>query len=379
MVQMGRLSSLLALCVGLTSSCLLLVDLDQLASTAPAPDGTAPDGPVDDARDAWDARLEATCGNDPNDARNCGACGHDCIDSPCVDGHCTPKILLSSLSLGTYLVVAGGYAYVVDQSPTPPTPKHTLRRVAVVGGLPEALPINNTCASSGVEGLTVDGEFAFFGCGINSLYRVRVSDLVLEEVRALAASSIVVERSFGGAVYMQLNNTIARSPRTAFDAGEVVKNVGVPIAAVRPMGERIFFIVSGDAGAIESVPIDGGPRALIAPSSQPRGLDVDDAGLVWADDADGGTLWSLDQGVLTGHPLSGVQCVVAAGGVTYVATAGSGATEGAILRVPRGAGGSRLELARGEQQPTAIASDDKFVYWTTKGIGQSGELRRVAR
>lgn len=358
--------------IGSQVACFLLPSLDGFA-TGPVDGGLGDqDGFTTEPMDG--GRGDGSCGDVLTSPKHCGACGHDCLESACSGGVCTPKVVVAGLR-GVRLSVVNGMAYYLDEGAS-----SFLRRVAVGGGFPESFPMQ--CARPWSE-MAVGAQYAFYGCNV-VMVRHRTTDLTLDG-KFDYQGPLSPEQVVGDTLYFNRNGAILMAPATQLDAFVTVKPISVKaLRTIRVVGGQAFYVVDGDAGSIGQVSIDGGIGGPIATSVRPKGLAVDDVGVVWTDEAEGGTVWSqpLTGGKPAGVMLARAKAVALGGAYIYATVHGVGPEEGSIVRLRRDGSEPAVELARGEFDPLAIALDDTFVYWTTAGPQppiQTGDLRRVAR
>lgn len=313
---------------------------------APVQDASIADGAAEAEAAAPDAGGDAgSCTTTPlTDARNCGACGHDCAGGVCADGKCQPYVVVSDTNASyASLVMDDTNLYFTDANSA------TLNQTAIGGG-GSVEPLFTNDRTLGIpKDLVLFGGFIYF----------------LEISSGTTDSGIV-----------------ARCPVAtgcpADGAEDMVSQLDSPLAfAVEPTSGAI---VVGTAGADGDVVLCQSPPCINAEYTRPiqHQTNINQVGIVGTTIA-----WSTSGPFATGL---GQMAVLTTDGTRVIQTA-SGIFDFTLTadHVFYGTPSTLIEAATfdGQKSPlgssqsiTNIATDGTNVYWTdfANGIVWQGSL-----
>lgn len=304
------------------------------------------------------AQCGQTCTDPMNDPKNCGGCGHDCKGANCSSGLCQPVSVVSGLPHGPWGLAVdanniywtewyggtrvmqapllGGASTVITNSASDPL------YIAVdamniyyedTNGLSKA-PIGSTNNVTNIVGQTIVGPFRIDA--INAYY-VTYPDYMLYSVPLTGGASTALLSVSACTNAFALDATNAYW--TKYDCSTVSTiyqqtrsgDAGTPITLASALpGEGSDIAVDATTvyvtlGGIYSVPIGGGKTTMLTGSSGTN-IVLDGPYLYWG-----------DMGAHT------------------------------VLKMPRSGGAATVLAYDQMQQPTNVATDANYVYWTTSG------------
>lgn len=268
------------------------------------------------------------------DAKNCGACGRDCLGASCNSGACGSILLAAGQDQPKHLMVTGGLVYWTSNGAYQ-TP--AVRQLAAPGG---AMPMEVAGYPGNTWGITADDTSIYWTCNDGGTKGAWVRDkALLTSARYISggvdgARGIAVE---GGTIYwaaegasgalegavmsVKLDGTsqqklaekidrpldvIAKDGVVYFSAAKGIYKVSAPGSSsilvgglVRPVGLRLFnnslYWVDSATGEVSTVPLAGGtPQLLAIDPSEPADLAVDASGIYWVNRS--GKVMALQKG-----------------------------------------------------------------------------------
>jgi hypothetical protein len=305
--------------------------------------------------------CSGACVDPTSDARNCGACGHVCTETPaptCAGGHCA-STLGSTGFTGSRLAVDATNVYWSTPS--------AVMQAPIAGGSATTL-----ASSQFVQDVAVDATSVYV---TSSLLGVALVSIPIGGGTAKTLSS-----TFGGDriavragyIYGALGNGGgAAGP----DIGKLpTSDVGMPVSLGSSPGALNGLAVDGTnvywatASAVMKAPIDGSGTVTTLVTGNGSPLAVDANNLYYGFDGLGG---SNTYGPVLQLPLAGGMSTTLATGMYMVDGIAVDAANvywadnsGAVLRVPIG-GGAVTTLAAKQVLCGDIAVDATHVYWTS--------------
>jgi hypothetical protein len=296
-------------------------------------DEAAIDGPVDAAVDvalldvSADAAPDAPCVGSQTDARNCGACGHDCEEGACVSGVCTPF----PLSRGVFaddLVSDGTTLYWVDGKPG-----GTVSRCGVDACTPT--PIVSNRAMPLRVALDPAGQLLWteFGSGTTadgSVWMLNGSTPTPLAMHRNGPQGIAADAS--SVYWAELNgNQLVRYTRASGTFAPFGPAQGGPVSIVLDGTGNAYWTASGD-GKVNRCPVNnctpGTVTTLASLHTSPWGVALDAKYVYFT------TLQSSGSVLRCGHD-----------------------------------GAAQVLIASGQAFPLRMATDETHVYWTDEGLG----------
>jgi hypothetical protein len=369
-------------------SCLLLTCKGFAAA------GDSPPSHVVDAGAAEAGSSGATgpCAADlASDAKNCGACGHDCGPSACLSSKCDATRVAAGQAHPTSIAIDAANVYWTNRVPSTGSVmqcaidgcKGLPQELATGQGSPDYLVTSSWAGEPAVVWATPDdasvnaarplgsarndppikkggypelraigaGGGDFFIASGSLILKCRVDDLAnqcpfVTSGDAAGVGAIAVDAE-EGVVYWTIPDGVASASVAAPAAGRNLVVAGASLYALGLDAQNVYATQRTDPGglisAAKSHPDGGGqPRQIDPGRHGPRGLAVD-------------------------------------GAFAYYVTAGTGAKDGMLIRVGiRDA--SVLVLADGLDNPSGVAVHDAYVYWTNSGTTDAdGSVMRVPK
>jgi hypothetical protein len=354
-----------ALSAILLSSCSLVIPFSDYDSRpAPAPD------------------AGEACGDLLRDAKNCGACGHDCLDVDCVDGLCTPTTIVerTTATFATAVTLDADRIWV----------SLGLDGAGAIWRIPKNALSSSEIFTPGEVGrvssvLAFDGDEVVWGNWLHGdppvgsrIARARRDPPrgPVTTVDVAAAPLQVWSDPEGGTFWWDRTSSIYRLPRGATTPLRITTSGFPPVA----FDERDFYWATTD-GTVHAMPKRGGTEREVARGAAiGRGIVVDASDVYWIDarKPSGAILRVPKSGgapVVVADDIRDAVHIVDGGEHLYLSLEPSSpsAVDGRVVRVPK-RGGPALVLAR---SPAFywLALDATHVYWTNI----AGPLLRVAR
>jgi hypothetical protein len=275
----------------------------------------------------------------PDDADNCGRCGHSCVGGACKAGACQPSMLASNRLAPVDIAVQGSFVYWVEQG--------TAENAGTDGRLSRAdvtCKGGATCAKdlvdagSGFAGLAVNTADVYVASGTLSTGQIQRFAFPSGPFARFASPELGARRialDVGAAYWVNAGSSPgAGTVRRKFldgtsDAGvSIATGLDYP-AALAVQNGRVYFSVRGQLdtdGAIQACDVTGAsPKTIASGQAQPRGVAVDTNFVYWVNRGDG----TVRHASLTG----GASAVLVPNGVS----------------------------------PNAVAVDADRIYWTEAG------------
>jgi hypothetical protein len=354
---------------GVTTACSLFIDYPSYdrESTAPVGDERAPG-------------EGGTCGDTQSDAKNCGACGHDCLGTACSLGLCGPELVAgpSALSVAAAYVVNGiavdathvyavgpsgdannGYVTRIDKTTRFVEPLATgcdrALRVVTVG---DALFWTQNTATSSTRGIGTAKKTA------PGAATVWVANQLQPFLLATDGSALFWVASYGA------TGDIWRAGTTTAGAAKIVPNAQAE--SVTADESRVYW-TSSSQGTVRSASKDGSDvRSVAEGQATPAGITFDATHVYWSNNGAAGG------GIFRAPKNGGRRETVAetAGGNLLVLVDDAFAyfnRSSEIFRVPKG-GGEPLRIAATSTGIVDLALDARHVYWVDKT-----QIARVAK
>lgn len=306
------------------------------------------DGGADGAGGEGGTSAEAGVDSGPcmaelqTDPKHCGRCNHDCVGGTCTAGKCEPVLLAAGLGGPSAIALGKDHVYVTAYS------ADAVLAVAKDGTGANVLVSSEERAHGvAVVGTTLywaNGDYPFDGT------------------------------SYKGGIWQCSLPACAPATRRLIAAGNWPN---YPI----PRGNNLYFNESNNSAVVRA-PIDGGPTTLIAGTTQPYALAVDDVHAYYTSSQP-----KLYRAKLDGTSVvdGGVEeevgpSAVGQGGVGFVAVddqrvywaffeeAGKGHVQ-SVSKASPAAGSVTYGTDADNVFPMGVVLDDKNVYWSTCGSG----------
>lgn len=334
--------------------------------------------PSPDARDdGATVSSDATCAADlANDARNCGACGHDCQGGACQFSACVPTLLATTSGTPTGLAVDATRVYWVASG--------DIYACATGGCASAEVLVANEPAQP--KFLDVDGSRLFWttvglmnttvrtcqlpACSSPTTFRAGVN--FAGEVHARAGTVFFTDASSTGAIY-SCSGTSCASPLT------VVAAQGYPRSLVVDKGQ-VFFVTGQSGGEVSQCAATGcaAPTTPAPGLNYPRSVAVGESRIYFI----------VDEGLRSCPRIgcsSGTQELIGMPGLGEAFIDGPwvyATSATAIFRC--GLGGCGLSgptsFAGARFKPQFLRSDATWLYWTdTESLTTGALTTRVYR
>jgi hypothetical protein len=339
------------------------------------------------------------------DAKNCGACGHDCLGGACAAGHCQPVMLYDVKALGvsppTFLAAYDGsvyfghgvalhrvrasdgeYFHVCTHASGPWFIAASERGVyftTVDYGLMHAelldtqvvcedvMTADNMLMPAWVGPLALDGSGVFLGLLSEQgpLYRASFSDLE-------GNPSPIPFLGFTAAQYNLISIATSARGRLAFSSMVAVFN-----------GQEI---ICETPGGVYRLPQPAQEQPL-AQNSCALQVVTDGHDVYWTDVGAHALVWNGYDGspatvtTLVDDQVEPLGIAMDADYVYWADAGNTGQQNGAMRRLAR-AGGAAEEMASGLGEPWLITSDDVALYWVdrySEGGNNYGRIMKLAK
>ena len=320
---------------------LLAVDL---LGTQPAPGNpSAPDAspPPDGAR-VCNAELSS-------DPRNCGICGHDCLEGACANGSCEPFLLASGQNGPSNLVTENGSLFWTNVDGT--VHGCTATSCGATSKTLTTLDAGNPL----LTGLAVrDGQLYFASYYTDAVYSCPVTGCAAPQAIATKipqASSVVTDAN--NAYFLSASQAYLARCALPSCAGGPVKIAGDGLGAYAGAvldDTSVYWFGGGPTGQFDRAKVyraaktlvDGGPEVLlddrsVRPGVSPHNLAVRN-----------GVLYVAEQSPLVD------------GGAT---------SNGTVFQMLLGPGRAKFTLAASQPPMGGIAVDETHVYWVDLSVG----------
>ena len=310
----------------------------------------------------------ASCGDTQTDAKNCGACGHDCLGGTCSGAACQPVVLASGF---------GANAIAVDATSVYAAGPSSLVKIPIAGGAPATLA---TTTSMIVGSIAVDATNVYFSTGTEVM-----------KVAIAGGTPASVGPAFSKAVGLALDGTnIYVADQTAGTVTAVPLGGGSPKtlvtgetspSAVAVDATDLFFIDATANGALKRVPLAGGAATTLAQlNTTPGSLALGPSTVYFTTIyANGGEVRSVAKGggapaSLASNQAFPLSVAVDATNAYWVDNPG---TNGVVSRVALD-GGTATQLATGQNSPGSLALDATAIYWANSLGAQVMKLAEIA-
>lgn len=308
------------------------------------------------------------------DAKNCGACGHDCKGGECSAHACQPIVLASDPAHPTEIAVDADHVYWSD-------PENG------VYGTPSALfamPLDGDTPKMLAKGKGAAGQIVLAG---TSVYWAN-GDIV--KLPRDGGAPVVLVHYAGDAFAVDAANVYWPIFTTVGEGGTYSSVLETPIAggktitvavakaavAVAVDARNVYWTDSG-ARAVMSIAVETSapanmyaiqPRTIAVDQNGPSDIAIDSTNVYWTTDdgnimkapVEGGTPTTL----ALGQPRP--SHIAIDGASVYWTNDGAMQGHGSVMNVPI-AGGPTRTLAANQDTPSGIAVDAQFVYWTNAG------------
>ena len=287
--------------------------------------------------------------NTLTDAKNCGACGHDCQGGTCTAGMCGPVKLATCGQCGlavnaTYLYMNGGW----------------LERVPTAGGAQEFLHKN----ASGTGGPIVLDQTNLFWNDNSNMMRGTLDGVTtwvintqVGSLSSLASDALYLYWASDGSVMRALKSNL---PVALASNQGLIGNLTIDT-------QNVYWTVGTE---IRTTPIKGGAvTTIVSNLPSASALAVDAQSVYWTDAV--GTVNKAPLGggaaqTLVGGQTTPVQIAVDASHIYWLSMGVS--NDGTVMRANLD-GSKPTTLVAGLAQPNRMVTDAKTLYWENKGDG----------
>jgi hypothetical protein len=325
----------------------------------------------------------AACPGSPDldtDRRNCGSCGHDCLEGACEGGACRPFLLESGLARPYYMELDATHVYFSDAAESEAGGVFRLTKQGT--GLQRLAP------QEAAWTLALDEDTVFFTRAGSGRGLWRVSKDGTGGATALPgadAFEVVLDPSEPSRLWFAEYDE--RDPRQVFRWNKTASGQPEPLANVDQC--ESLAIVGADlllgGNAMQRMPKGGGSLETLA-SRKARRVAVDATDVYWVDYLSASVYAAPHDGSAGERRVATGPAAVELGDIavdeTHVYWAVS-ASPGYIVRARKD--GSEPEgtiLAEGQGVSPGIALDDEAVYWTVwEGAAGTldGKLMKLAK
>lgn len=312
--------------------------------------GSNPDGSSSADVRVVPSDAGASCDADlARDPRNCGACGHDCLEGDCASGQCQPFLLATSQVGPANLVTEDGGLYWTNNDGT----VHGC--TAATCGATSKVLTSLDAGNPVLGGLAVqNAQLYFVGYYTDSVYSCPVAGCASPQKIAgnISQPHSIITDGQNAYVLSASQAYLARCPLPSCAGGPVrVAGDGKPAWYGTVADDSTVYWYGGgptgqfDKAVVYRAPktlVDGGPENLLAnrtiqPSVSGSNLAVRN-----------GTLFVAEEGPRTD------------GGLT---------STGSVFKMSLGAGLAKFPLATAQPPMGGIAVDDTHVYWIDSLVG----------
>lgn len=266
--------------------------------------------------------------------KNCGACGHDCIDTACAASKCQAVPVSPNLNRPTAIVTDSASVFWTDIY------DDALLKAPKTGGAPTSLANFGAGTSLATDGISV-----FWSTGVNiakipvagGITTVLVSGQA--DVNALAVDNDSVywlkAGTWNGSTYNK-DGSVMKVAMTGGATTVLVAGQNLPVA-IAVDGSTVYWTNQGTAndGAVYKMPKTGGAPVQVASAQKlPCGMAINASVIYWVTNC----LWDKTK--------PGSQT---------------------LMKAPK-SGGAATSLIETQDISSNIVADDSFVYWSFTGF-----------
>jgi hypothetical protein len=346
-----------------------------LADSSASEGGASADAALADGAACSGADLQT-------DAKNCGACGHDCLGATCNGGLCAPALVVTGLDQAGVITVDGNDLFLLKSGTT--GPDGFIWQAPKTGGAAIAL-VSNFVYPASLAVSPTDVFFPALGAHMNKVPRSGGPITQLPPTLGANPFQLAIDSTY---VYWMSGGGPETINRMALDGSgptPIVTQDAIQAFAID--GAYVYFATGprGGTGTITRVPVGTGApldlgKTSVGTSAVPT-LDVRPTAVVWSDSnpvairavsPSGGPTRTLAVG---GDPVTQL---VFDGTTIYFLAYNHTAQTGLIGRVAL-AGGPVTPLTGASTIPIAMAVDDAYVYWIEYVSGKITAVSRVAK
>lgn len=346
-----------------------------------ARDGSASDGPLSDGP-LTDASPDACAADLTSDPRNCGKCGHDCLQGTCSGSACQPFALVGDAAAPERIFLKGTSLYWSSGAST------TINRVGVDGSGKEEILAPSAAPPSGDLG--IDGTGIYYAAspidgGPQELRKCPLSGACAPEVITNFPGTAINVDADGVNVYVT-------APPTRIFAVRESDHVNTPLVSSITSVSQIIaappFVYWGDYGnrvaRVRNDGTDGGFFANTVGSAAYIGLFGNR--MAWAGSTVGtSTYGTCDVTNCAGTKLNLTRAEDATGidvdaTSLYWVVRGSSANNGSVHSCSFADACATVKTAALSQaQPQGMAVTPQAIYWLNNNGGGNGAVMGVAK